>query len=49
MFDGGSYSGDAYVPGTYMTAVVDADGIRHYDVSYVLEDLSRRKNPALCG
>lgn len=39
MFDGGSYSGDAYVPGTYMTAVVDADGIRHYDVSYVLEEL----------
>lgn len=38
-FDGGSYSGDAYVPGTYMTAVVDADGIRHYDVSYVLEEL----------
>lgn len=25
MFDGGSYSGDAYVPGTYMTAVVDAE------------------------
>ena len=39
MFDGGSYSGDAYVPGTYMTAVVDTDGIRHYDVSYVLEEL----------
>lgn len=39
IFDGGSYSGDAYVPGTYMTAVVDADGIRHYDVSYVLEEL----------
>ena len=39
MFDGGSYSGDAYVPGTYMTTVVDADGIRHYDVSYVLEEL----------
>lgn len=39
MFDGRRYSGDAYVPGTYMTAVVDADGIRHYDVSYVLEEL----------
>ena len=37
MFDGGSYSDNVFTPGTYLTAVLDEDGIRHFDVSYVLK------------
>lgn len=38
MFDGGSYSDNVFTPGTYLTAVLDEDGIRHFDVSYVLKE-----------
>lgn len=37
-FDGGSYSDNVFTPGTYLTAVLDEDGIRHFDVSYVLKE-----------
>lgn len=37
-FDGGSYSDNVFTPGTYLTAVLDEDGIRHFDASYVLKE-----------
>lgn len=37
-FDGGSYSDNVFTPGTYLAAVLDEDGIRHFDVSYVLKE-----------
>lgn len=37
-FDGGSYSGSGFMPGTSLTAMVDADGIFCFEVMYVLKE-----------